>query len=204
MRHRTAGDRESPSLPRRAVQLQQRSCRLPMHSCSCAHCGSIRPMRTTGRSQRCMSTSDWRCDAPLNVSVRPASHGRGPTRESRTGGRSGRRTQQTQERQTEGPLLLLQSKAYGTVCSGPAPAASPTLKPCALDRRPSARPSRTVLVRALSLLLAVGRCAVRTCSRATAPQALSKRDGLSSPHAPSCPSCPPHPPIAAAAGSPSP
>lgn len=44
-------------------------------------------MRTHGSEQLRVSTSDWRCDAPLNVSVRPANLSRGPTREKLTGGR---------------------------------------------------------------------------------------------------------------------
>ena len=52
----------------------------------CAHSSSSQPMRTHGSRELRVSTSDWKCDAPLNVSVWPANHSRGPTRERLTGG----------------------------------------------------------------------------------------------------------------------
>jgi hypothetical protein len=59
------------------------SCGIRVHFC--ARFGGSRPIRTHGSEQLRVSTSDWRCDAPLNVSVRPTNHSRGPTREKLTG-----------------------------------------------------------------------------------------------------------------------
>jgi hypothetical protein len=163
-------------------------CRTPMHVC--AHFCSNRPIRTHGSRELGVNTSDWRCDAPLLVSVQQCS----PV--SRANHGAARRS---------APLIAARRArrdcwelAARNVCSYYCePVDSrPSIVQCS-DREhwPFSRHRNsghcTVLLR----------CYERAHTLAGNQLESTKRDGLSSPHAPSCPR--PLSPIAVAAGSPS-
>lgn len=89
----TAGDRASA--PKASLAL------------NCVRFGSSRPMRTHGRWLSCGRPRQIGGATRLsNVSVRPASHPRGPTRESRTGGRKEAERERESEGRNGAPIVI--------------------------------------------------------------------------------------------------